>query len=190
MSDEQKRLSPFQYLGSRLKQLRQKHQESVAEVSGAVEIDMTTLSSFETGETRPPEDILLLLISHFDMQDQEASKLWKLAGYDQQKLNQGSNIEDGHMTQSIIVLPVESRVAYTDMVNITTNEFGVVVNFMQADGIGDRPLLVSRLGMSKEHAQKVLESLQTALKVAEPKVLPLPKATKSTPKKSKQIDSK
>ncbi len=161
-----------------MKQLRQKHQESVAEVSGAVEIDMTMLGNYEAGQTRPSEDILLLLISHFNMNEDEAAKLWQLAGYDQQKLSSTASIEEGPMTQNIIVMPLESRVAYTDQVNVATNEFGVVINFMQVDGPGGQPLVVSRVGMSKEHAKIVLEALQKSFQIVEPKALPAPRRSK------------
>src|SRR6266705_3475310 len=100
MSDERPEL-PFKSLGERLKGLRQKLQESVAEVSGAVEIEEKALERMEQGYERPSEDILLLLINHFNIQDDEAAGLWKLAGYDpprphehdmQEELTNGRNL--------------------------------------------------------------------------------------------------
>ena len=66
---ESKSNAPFKPLGSHLRYLREQIQESVAEVSGAVEIDMDALERFEQGVERPSEDILMLLINHFNIQD-------------------------------------------------------------------------------------------------------------------------
>jgi transcriptional regulator with XRE-family HTH domain len=71
MNNERQEL-PFKNLGQRLKVIRQKLHESVAEVSGAVEIEEQHLQRIEQGEERPTEDILLLLINHFGMQDDDA----------------------------------------------------------------------------------------------------------------------
>ena len=72
---------PFKSLGTSLKQTREKLQESLIEVSGAVEIEVDALSAIERGQDRPSEDILLLLISHFGIKDDHATKLWDLANY-------------------------------------------------------------------------------------------------------------
>src|SRR5256885_9173824 len=82
MSNDAKSV-PFKTLGEKLKAIRQKLHESVAEVSGAVEIDEQQLARIEQGQERPSEDVLLLLINHFGMQEDDAANLWQLAGYDQ-----------------------------------------------------------------------------------------------------------
>ena len=66
--------SPLQTLGSRIKIERERLKESIAEVSGAVEIDIDLMQKIENGEHIPSEEILLLLISHFDIEDGAADK--------------------------------------------------------------------------------------------------------------------
>ena len=68
----------------------------MAEVSGAVEIDEQSLQRIEQGKERPTEDILMLLINHFGMQDDDAANLWQLAGYDDpnDESNHGHNHQD------------------------------------------------------------------------------------------------
>src|SRR3982751_3098352 len=78
--------SPYRPLGRQLKELRTRANESLAEASGAVEIDAKELASFELGRLRPAEDVLLLLISHFGAKDDEAVKLWEMAGYGLEKI--------------------------------------------------------------------------------------------------------
>ncbi len=173
MSDDQRSVRPYKTLGARLKRLREGNQESLAEVSGAVEIEIASLERLEGGDTRPAEDILLLLISHFDMKDEEATKLWKLAGYQEQDLNLSDDEED----KSVIVMPNENRVHYTDMVHVLANDYGVVVNFMQSAGLSGQPMIISRLGMSKDHVRSVIDILKRSLEQSEPKALPAPKKT-------------
>ena len=170
MSTENKQ-SPYKPLGTRLKQMREKRKESLAEVSGAVEIDSEVLIAYEEGIERPVEDILLLLISHFSAKEDQATKLWELAGYDQTELptqNMVNNIQ-GQAQNGVVVLPSDTRIVYTDMVHVMVNNYGVIMNFMQTVGPNSQPLAVSRIGMSKEHAQSVLEVLQKTLSLQEPK---------------------
>lgn len=167
---------PYKSLGTRLKRMREKLQESLAEVSGAVEIDIEMLTAIEVGSDRPSEDILLLLISHFGLKEDEATKLWELAGYDQQQVPFVNmiNEEDGSTKPSVLVMPNDARINYTDMVHVMVNNYGVVMNFMQGAGPNNQPMIVARLGMSKEHAKSVLEVLQKTLDQATQRSLPAP----------------
>ena len=173
---------PYRMLGGRLKGMREKHRESVAEVSGAVEIEVDTLAAIERGADRPSEDILLLLISHFAIKEDEASKLWELAGYDKSEVSITSMSIDemGTMKNTIMVMPMDVRVSYTDMAHVVVNDHGVVLNFMQTSGPNNQPLVVSRLGMSREHAETVIELVQKTLSQHQQqsikKALPSPKA--------------
>ncbi|MEK7095919.1 MAG: helix-turn-helix transcriptional regulator, partial [Patescibacteria group bacterium] len=84
--DKPKSETPYKPLGKKLKELRSQANESLAEASGAVEIDVRQLASFELGQTRPTEDVLLLLLSHFGVKDDEALRLWEVAGYHMAKI--------------------------------------------------------------------------------------------------------
>ena len=160
--------TPFRSFGSALRHLREKHSKSQLEVSGAVEIAPELLAEYEDGKQRPSEDILMLIIQHFDLNDQEAEKLWRLAGYATPFTAQAEaffpqNDEDQPRTKTVLISASDARIVYTDMVQVMVNDFGVVMNFMQGAGINNQPLAVSRIGMSKEHAQSVLELLAKTL---------------------------
>lgn len=174
---------PYRMLGSKLKQMREKTKESIAEVSGAVEIDIDALQAIETGSERPTEDILLLLISHFSIKEDEASKLWKLAGYDNKKVDDDLAAVDADKSTAM-VMPMDLRIVYTDMVHVVANDFGLVMNFMQTSGVGNKPLAIARVGMSREHAQSVLEVLQKTMAEIQPKALPAPKQKDSSTDKA------
>ncbi len=179
---ETNREFPYKTLGARLRGMREKLRESLAEVSGAVEIELDALTEIEQGVNRPSEDILLLLISHFALKEDEATKLWEIAGYE--KIDEATAMsidESGDIKNSVIVMPVDARIAYTDMAHVVANQHGVVVNFMQTNGPGNQPMAVSRLGMSREHAKSLVELLQRTIAGVEQPVqqaLPAPKQSK------------
>lgn len=152
---------PYSALGRRLQRMRISRQQSLAEVSGAVEIDVDQLSKIEQGSSRPNEDILLLLISHFEAKETEADSLWQLAGYD----DKDSSADAAEQPQQpVMIAPDDLKIVYTDMVHVMVNNYGVVMNFMQGGAPNGQPLAVSRIGMSREHALSVLELLQKTLK--------------------------
>jgi transcriptional regulator with XRE-family HTH domain len=164
--NENKRL-PYETLGSQLRHLRERNRESMAEVSGAVEIDESDLSKIEAGTERPSEDILLLLISHFAVEDDKAAELWQLAGYDRQEDNRDreqehETVQGGGRSQTLMVM-IDPRVMYSDSVEVVANSKGVVLNFSQNAGQNGQPLTVSRIGMSHEQAKMVMGVLHQAL---------------------------
>jgi len=164
MSDETQ--APYQYLGERLKKLREGNDESVADVSGAVEITSTDLERIEAGRERPSEDILLLLFSHFDVESMHADELWKLAGYkghpdgaDEPEPMQ--NIHNDHNHAMMIM--VDPRIMYSDGVEVVAGNRGVVLNFSQMNGPEGKPLTISRIGMSRMQAEQLMGILHQVL---------------------------
>lgn len=164
--------SPYRPLGKRLKALRARANESLAEASGAVEIDVRELASFELGKVRPTEDVLLLLISHFGAKDDEAVRLWEMAGYGMERIP-ASHMINNEALAGQSASP-DSRVIFTDVVDIVVNNYGVIMNFMQT-GPANTSQPVARVGMSREHAKSILQILQTTISQTEqsiPKSIP------------------
>lgn len=156
--------APFESFGTKLKEIRTNAKETLVDVSGAVETDVALLEAVEQGLTQPTEDLVLLLISHFALRDDEALKLWELAGYDQEKTGTSSmtSDEDGNV-QKAYVTTGDVRILYTDMVHVKANQHGVVINFLQSLGSDDHTIAVSRVGMSHAHAESLLQVLQQTL---------------------------
>lgn len=175
MSEERQEL-PFKVLGERLKTIRQKHHESVSEVSGAVEIDEQMLQRIEQGQELPSEDILLLLINHFGMHDDDAAGLWELAGYDEPCDHDHDHDHhmgpgEGQTRTMLMIMAVDPRVIYSDGVQISANGSGVICNFAQ--GVGTpHALTAARVGMSREQAYGLLDALHQALESSTPRQLP------------------
>lgn len=194
---EKKSKPPYQSLGSRLRNIRQQFKETVAEVSGAVEIDIEQLERIEQGLELPTEDILMLLISHFGVRDDEAVRLWELAGYDQHEQNWSGhrhpeNRDEFSSTKQPVVMlfALDNRVVYTNGIEVVADGGGVVMNFTQTSDQA-QTVPVARVGMGHGQAEKVLQVLQQALLHhkylhGRPKSLPAPKKSqddKRTPEK-------
>lgn len=155
---------PFQPLGGHLKYLREQSHQSLAEVSGAVEIDEASLERIEAGLERPAEDVLLLLISYFGMKDQEAVSMWELAGYSGDIPEQIRISDDPAFNHKnvVMLLAMDMRTVYTDGVEVSSNAAGVTINFAQTIG-QNKAAPVARLGMSYEQARVVVTSIEQAL---------------------------
>jgi hypothetical protein len=159
--------------------MRQRIQESLGETSGAVEIAVEQLDRFERGAERPTEDILMLLISHFGLQDDEAVRIWELAGYDTNSPQFTDNVFDDDRSESsdtntttrpqqphIMLLALDTRVMYSNGVNISGDNAGLVLSFLQTEDSGKpqpQTYPISRIGMSYDQAEQLLVTLQKAL---------------------------
>jgi len=163
----------YRAFGQRLKALRTRAGESLAETAGSVEIEVKLLASYELGQARPSEDVLLLLISHFGILDDEAVKLWELAGYGLATLPP-AKLKDGQKSHSNSS-KTDDHILFTDVVDIVVNNYGVVMSFMQSHGPNAKPAPVARVGMSREHAKSVLQILQMTLSQTERSLPRLPK---------------
>lgn len=154
--------SPYVKFGQVVHNLRRTYHTTRQELCGALELSADFLDRLEQGIEKPSEDLVEQLISHFELEENLANNLWILAGYPLEK------IED--ITVQTAYMPIgELRVSYTDLVHVSVNNFGVVLNFMQNVGPNNQPVVVSRLGMSKEHAQSVVDVLTKTLVASEDK---------------------
>jgi transcriptional regulator with XRE-family HTH domain len=163
---------PFRTLGQHLKTVREQSKRSLEEVSGAIEIDETQLKSIEAGQKRPDEDVMLLLISYFNMADQEALHCWELAKYDSelnehlefsQELKDDQHLQNLMNSKPMVMLltSMDVRTMYSDGVEVNWNESGLTMTFTQANK--NQPLTISKIGMSQKQAEVVVECLQRAL---------------------------
>jgi transcriptional regulator with XRE-family HTH domain len=155
--------TPYVSLGNHLKYVREQAKQSLAEVSGAVEIDESQLMRIEAGFERPDEEVLLLLISHFKVHDREAVQLWELADYGgdvPDEIRLSNDVQAGK--QTLLLLAMDVRTMYSDGVDIIVNPAGLTLNFTQATGL-HQAAPVARVGMSLDQAEQVVKAMEQAL---------------------------
>lgn len=178
---------PFKLFGRYLKTMRQKLQESLGETSSAVEIEVERLDRFERGVEVPSEDILLLLISHFGLRDDEAVKLWELAGYSRDDqplspLHDRQTNEHNPRAMQVTLVAFDNRALYTNGVEILSDDSGMLLNFLQSVEPNQPSFVAARIGMSHQQAEKLVETLERALLhkkyLSGPRHLPAPDEAK------------
>ncbi len=181
---------PYKNIGERLRKWRQAVHESVAEVSGAVEIDTEQLKLIESGKELPSEDILMLLISHLDVSENDAQTIMEQAGY-LRPAHEGpggiSHMDEQMIKQLLMVIPFDNRIMYSDSVNVSASPNGVVFDFLQK-GSNPQPATIGRIGMSLEHAQNLQQLLTDMLSKTERQIrlLEQPKDTDKQTEQPKQ----
>ncbi len=182
---------PLKSLGLQLKRLRLKRNESITDVAGAVEVDETLIKRIESGQERPSEDVLTLLLNHFGINEDEADDFWILAGYDEVDDKIVEEHTPGLNHSLMVMMALDLRVLYSDQAHLAADKNGIVISFMQ-EGVNfqgkSQKMPVARVGMSYEQAQDFLRVLHQTLAKADslrrPKALPAPKS-KTEPKAKK-----
>ncbi len=159
-------LSNLLKLGKVIKSYRLAAEESVEDLSGAVEVAPEYISKIESGKSVPPEDILLLIINHFEIQENEAIELFQIAGYENPKVDK-QGVIDPDEKQISISIPSDKPILYTDRVHVISSDYGVVLNFIQSVGPNGPAQVVSRVGMSRDHAKNFLEALKKSIEKKE-----------------------
>lgn len=166
---------PYAKLGIKLKAVRLKTKRTLDEVSGAVEIDVEQLKSIESGLKRPEEEVMLLLISYYNLADKEASSLWAMAHYESALSEHmvfdnlpTPNIENivSQMTSKpmVMLMAIEQRIIYSDGFEISWNEAGLNINFTQNNtGVRPQNLSIAKIGMSYSQVNKLVQALEMAL---------------------------
>ncbi|MEO7364424.1 MAG: helix-turn-helix transcriptional regulator [Candidatus Saccharimonadales bacterium] len=156
--------TPLVALGKHLKNMREQSQQTLAEVSGAVEIDASALERIESGSERPHEDILLLLISYFSIDDDEAIKLWDLADYDGELPERLRGNDDAQLVakNTVMLVALDMRTMYSDGLDVEIGDTGLTLNFTQ-NSVKQQTSPVARLGMSYEQAEQVIAQLQQSI---------------------------
>ncbi len=162
MSDNKSK-TPFFDFGQTIKNLRVEANESTSDVAGAIELDTKTINEIEAGIYQPSEDIVLLLISHFGLKDNEASSVWKLAGYDQTLTGRITEQNHDDAVKFDYSRQDDNPVVYTDIVQVNANRYGVVINFLQSYPGTTNSMAVAKVGMSHEHAKSMLSVLESTL---------------------------
>lgn len=151
--------TPYIRFGKVVRELRVRNQETRRELSLNLEIAESLLAAIEKGELQPTEELVDQLVSHFELDEHSGDNLWRLAGY-------SDDIGDQAVTPIMVPLP-DLKINYTDLVHVSVNNFGLVLNFMQHSGPSNNPMVVARLGMSKDHAKSVIAVMGDAIAKSE-----------------------
>jgi len=152
----------YQYhkLGETLRQIRNDRQAGgIKTVASGIGVDYSNLSKVETGNIKPSRVLLDKLIAFYEIPASEASQLYYLAGerkgmtFRLEKAEQPKPTAPNAYTGNQVAIPENNPVLYAGAVYIDASPFGVVFNFAQQVGPTNSLVVVSRIGMSTEHAE-------------------------------------
>ena len=109
------------------------------------------------------------------MQDDDADKLWRLAGYEKPTTEDDITQNDDLAGRGpgLLVMAFDPRVIYSDSLHVNATPSGVVLSFGQSS-IPQQHLTTARVGMSREQARNVIRILQGALDRSELRQSPAP----------------
>lgn len=170
-------MNPFIKLGSRIKEYRVRKGENITQAAKALRLDRTYLSRLENGHLQPTGHLLERICDYYAISEDKASEIYTLAGYAGKDIvmqnKEGGGVEkrmeenqiSGNKDSKGIELNVPNNavVLYTDSAFVTTNEFGICIDFAQRLGSTNKHNVVTRVGMSKEHARALIKILQERL---------------------------
>jgi Protein of unknown function (DUF3467) len=181
---------PYELLGETLRRYRESTLKSVDDLAAVMELKVSEITELEAGNLKPTENVIEMFSSHFKLSDMEEDMLWEQAGYPDPEMYQEGfcpghdnefetchdSVNAPHMPGmpmfsdpgiTHIVVPAESRVLFTDMSHVTTSTMGVNINFIQSNVPNLPPVVVARVGMSKEHAKQLIDILTEGLEKLE-----------------------
>ena len=160
----------FEDLALKLREHRQRKKESITVVADVIGVDRTYLSKLENGHERPSIEILNNLVRHYSLSENEANDLFLAAGYRSgvviSRKEENMDKTDKPIQPGVqINLNGNLPVLYSDSVFITSNPYGVSLDFAVNMGPTNQQNVVSRIGMSKEHAKALAETILRQLSV-------------------------
>jgi transcriptional regulator with XRE-family HTH domain len=163
-------------LGSKLREKRLKLQQTTTSVANSICVNRTYISKLENGHERPSVNTLYSMLLHYSVSEEEAVELLGLAGYSErgvgQVIQKREEVNDKNIMDNTIeknapnfnIDPNRTPVLYADNVSLKSNANGVVFDFAQQVGPTNQYNIVSRIGMSKDHAKQVAEHLEALLR--------------------------
>lgn len=157
----------YKKFGQILRAYRLRRNLNITSVGEAISINRTYLSKLENGHERPSIDVLNRLVHHYSLSENEASDLFLLAGYKsgvvilnrREVINNMDKLNKPEQGGVQINLNSNLSVLYSDSVFVTSNPYGVLLDFAVNMGPTNQQNVVSRIGMSKEHAKALAETI-------------------------------
>jgi DNA-binding XRE family transcriptional regulator len=155
-------------LGSEIRKLRTEAGETLGQTAEALKVDRSHLNKIELGKYKPSEELLNRIIAHFSVKGNKVHQLRQMAGFEpawqvvtgQGRKEEGNAMQEQSIKQpqppaQVSMDPSRIQILYTDSIFVSSSEYGLVLNVAQrADG--QHHHVVARVGMSFDHAKKLL----------------------------------
>jgi len=161
--------------GLELREIRKSAGESLAITAAHLGIDRSHLNKVELGIYKPSSELLDKIIAHFSVEGKKARQLRDFIERGQvEHVVVGSEQGKGEVMQQnlapqeqgvqVTVDPTKVQILYSDSTFVSSSDYGLVLDVAQtAPGNPKQQFVVARIGMSFDHAKKLLEVINDHL---------------------------
>lgn len=165
-------------IGTALRRARLLLGWSATEAAKRFTITPQYLSRIEKGVQVPSDSLLERMIQFYQIPPVEAELLRRTAGHTDQPAalatSPTARIEPARAdagSPQIQIDPLKTPVLYTNAMFVSSDDFGIVIDAGQKVGPTNGIQVVSRMGLSLQHAVKLREALESHIKLLREKGL-------------------
>lgn len=157
-------------LGNLLKKHRVEKGFSSKQFAEKAGLSRPYLSRIENGHETPAPETLFKVIAALGLNDKDANELWKKANYSSAskirvaETSEVSGVQKESKVTNNVEINKNQPILYTDAAFVTKSNFGLVIDYAQSIASTNNKIVVSRVGMSIDHAKALLKVLENELK--------------------------
>lgn len=157
----------FSRVGKKIREFRMRNNDTLVELAKFLNMDVGNLSKVETGKRGLPPETLNKIADKYKLSPDDRTQLFVASGYSRggEGVYKNMNQEENRQvkTQNFNV-PNNLPVLFSDSIGLTSSKFGLVFDFGQRVGPTDQVNIVARIGLSKEHAEALIQVLAGKIK--------------------------
>lgn len=163
-------------LGQEIRNYRKAAKQSLETTAGVLGIDRSHLNKIELGIYKPSEKLLNQIIAHFSVEGIKANRLRDLLTHGpvehvvvegiqrkEEMKETKSEITVEQPSVQVTIDPAKVQVLYTDSTFVNSSDYGLVLDVAQTAPGNSQQFIVARIGMSFEHAKKLVEVMNDHL---------------------------
>lgn len=154
-----------------IRRLRLSRGWTATQAADKLDITPQHLSRIENGKQKPSESLLERMISLYDIPGEDADLLRRRAGTitdsDLPQLSQAGSLMPGQQPEQVSTIKVDALktpVLYTNVLFVSSDEFGITIDAGSRVGPTNEVQIVARIGFSLAHGKKIQEALADHIK--------------------------
>lgn len=151
-------------LAKLLKQFRSQVGWNATEAAKRLAITPQYLSRIENGAQIPSLQLLEQMISDYVITTEDANLLREIAGYESAPRPTASSPTTITQNMEVKINAENTPVYFSNALFVSSDPYGIVIDAGQKVGPSNQIQIVSRLGISLEHAEKLSEALSVHIK--------------------------
>lgn len=149
--------------GKKIKEFRIKNNDTLVNLANYLNIDVGNLSKIENGKRGLSKELLDKISHKYNLNLEDKQYLFATSGYYSEGVSL-KYMEQNIVKEQTVQVPNNLPVLFSDVIGITSSQFGLVLDFGQRLGSTNQTNVVARVGISKEHGEALLKVLTEKIK--------------------------